>query len=420
MTDCSSDWDKRNHVVIIGAGAAGLMAAGSTENCRVTVLERNEKAGKKLYITGKGRCNVTNDCLPEDFLRNVVRNGKFLYSSIYGFTSADTRDMLAAWGVPTKTERGNRVFPESDKSSDVIRALYARAQANGVQFRWNERVEKIEKTANGFCVQSDCGEYACDCILIATGGRSYPSTGSTGDGYAFARSLGHTVTKTVPSLVPLKTKQDVSALAGVALKNVTVRIRAGNETFSEFGEMLFTHDGVSGPAVLRLSARATHMTMPVTLYIDMKPALDEETLDKRLLSDFSEFSQKQLKNALDKLLPKAMILPVLLQSGLPLEKKVSLITKEERQKLLHTCKNLCYDITGTQSFDTAIVTAGGIAVKEIDPKTMESKIAKGLYFAGEVIDTDAMTGGYNIQIALSTAYAAAKAMSREYEKEKCV
>ncbi len=397
-------------VVIIGAGAAGLMAAGSFANCRVTVLEHNEKAGKKLYISGKGRCNVTNDCPPEEFLQHVVRNPKFLFSAVYGFTPADTQALLRDCGVPTKTERGNRVFPVSDKASDVIRALLRRAEQNGAQIRYGEHAERVERTESGFCVHTSNGCFACDKLLIATGGKSYPATGSTGDGFRFARELGHTVVAPRPSLVPLVTVQDVSALAGLTLKNVSVRAEASGRSFARFGEMLFTHNGVSGPVVLGLSAYLCDVPMPARLVIDLKPALDAETLDKRLTSDFAENANKQLKNALDALLPKALILPVLLQSGLPLAKKVNVLSREERQKLGYALKNFTLDVVRTESFESAVVTAGGVDVREVHPKTMESKLVKNLYFAGEVLDIDALTGGYNIQLAFSTAYAAAKAM----------
>ena len=411
MTDCSSDWDKRNHVVIIGAGAAGLMAAGSTENCRVTVLERNEKAGKKLYITGKGRCNVTNDCLPADFLGSVVTNPKFLYSSVYGFTPADTKELLRAHGVETKMERGNRVFPVSDKASDVIKALYAHAQSSRTRFVFNERVKSVKHDDGKFTVTAQNEQYVCDKLLIASGGKSYPATGSTGDGYAFAKSLGHNIVSTRPSLVDMNTEQNVSSLAGLTLKNVCVKIEADGAKYSQFGEMLFTHSGVSGPTILRLSAYVNRYSPPLKLYIDLKPALDENTLDKRVTEDFASNANKQLKNSLDALLPKAIIDTVLAQSGLQTDKKVNIITVRERAQLVHTLKNLRFDITALGSFENAVVTAGGVDVKEIHPKTMESKLVKNLYFAGEVIDADALTGGYNIQIALSTGYAAAKAIN---------
>ncbi|MDE6397794.1 MAG: NAD(P)/FAD-dependent oxidoreductase [Clostridiales bacterium] len=397
-------------VVIIGAGAAGLMAAGSLADCRVVVLERNEKAGKKLYISGKGRCNVTNDCAPDEFMKHVVRNPKFLYSAINGFTPEDTQTLLRDWGVSTKTERGNRVFPVSDKASDVIRARVRRAEKNGADIRYNTRVMRVQKTDIGFLVQTDGETLVCEKLLIATGGKSYSATGSTGDGDAFARALGHSVVQPRPSLVPFVTEEDLSVLAGLTLKNVTVRMEAGNKTYSEFGELLFTHNGVSGPTVLRLSAYASDLPMPMRLYIDLKPALDNETLDKRITSDFVANANRQLKNALDMLLPKALILPVLRQSGLSLDKKVNVLTKGERQQLVHTVKNFSCRVTATEPLDNAIVTAGGVDVCEVNPKTMQSKICPNLYFAGEVLNVDALTGGFNIQIAFSTAQAAAKAM----------
>ena len=401
--------------IVIGAGAAGLMAAGSIACGRVLVLERNEKAGKKIYITGKGRCNVTNDCSPEEFLRHVVANPKFLYSAAYGFTSADTQALLQQWGVPTKTERGNRVFPVSDKASDVTRALLRRAQDGGATVRYNEHVRSVQAHADGFTVRTDENTYRCKRLLIATGGKSYPSTGSTGDGYTWAKALGHTVIEPRPSLVPLLLRQDVSDLAGLSLKNVNVCVTAGNHMICEFGEMLFMHDGISGPAVLRLSAYARDIPLPWRICIDCKPALDAETLDRRITSDFAAVANKQLKNALDRLLPKALIPYVLRQSGVDENKKVNAVTKAERLQLGHAVQHLAFDVTGTQSFESAVVTAGGVDVAQVDPKTMESKLVKNLYFAGEVLNVDALTGGFNLQIAFSTAHAAAKAINTENE-----
>ena len=408
-----SDSNKSKYTVaIVGAGAAGLMAAGSIRGCEVTVFDGNEKAGKKLYITGKGRCNVTNDCTPEDFFRSVVGNPKFLFSAINLFSPKDTVSLLEREGVKTKVERGNRVFPESDKSSDIIKALYLRAVRIGACFRWGEKVTSIEKVGEAFIVKTAENEYSFDKVLIATGGKSYPLTGSTGDGYALARTFGHAIVPVVPSLVPIKLKQDVSYLAGLTLKNVEVRVSIAGKTFSEFGEMLFTHEGVSGPTVLRLSAYINRMNVKgAKLHIDLKPALDSVALDKRITRDFEQNINKQLKNSLDDLLPKALIAPIIGASGIPADKKLNVISKAERAKLVNAVKNFEFDISGMDGFDGAIITAGGVAVSEISPKTMESKLVSGLYFAGEVIDVDALTGGYNIQIALSTAYAAAKAIS---------
>ncbi|WP_251612857.1 NAD(P)/FAD-dependent oxidoreductase [Pumilibacter muris] len=404
---------KKERVVIIGAGAAGLMAAGSIQYCDITVLDGNEKAGKKIYITGKGRCNVTNDCTPAEFFNSVVTNPKFLFSCIYGFTPQDTKELLDSFGVPTKTERGNRVFPVSDKSSDVIKALYGRAQKNGAKFRFNEKATCIERERGGFRVHTELGEYPCEKLLLATGGKSYPATGSTGDGYCFAKSLGHTIIEPKPSLVPLLIKQDVSPLAGLTLKNVSVTVKAQKKAFKQFGELLFTHRGVSGPTVLSLSAYIAKLSYPAELCIDLKPALDFETLDKRIVKDFSEASNKQLKNALGKLLPCAIIPYVIEQSKLSANRKVNEITKEERQAFVYAVKNLRFDVSGAEQFENAVVTSGGVSVKEIEPRTMESRIIKNLYFAGEVIDVDALTGGYNLQIAFATAHAAAKAISAE-------
>ena len=401
-------------VLIIGAGAAGLMAAGSVKNHTVTVLERNEKSGKKLYITGKGRCNVTNDCSVGDCVAHVVSNPKFLFSALHAFTPTDTRALLSEYGCETKVERGGRVFPVSDKASDVIKALYLRAEQNGATFCFNTRVQRIEKTEDGFCVRTETGDYACRTLLLATGGKSYPQTGSEGDGYAFAKALGHTVTPLRPSLVPLRLKESVSELAGVSLKNVSVTLSdERGKSLSRFGEMLFTHDGVSGPVVLWLSAHFASLTPPVRLSIDLKPALDAQTLDKRFVREAAENGVKTLKNMLCRLLPKALVLPVLAQSGVSPNKKGNELTKEERGSLGTAMKNLSFTVLGTHSFDEAVVTSGGVCVKELDPKTMRSKLVKNLYFAGELIDIDAVTGGFNIQLAFSTAQAAAKAISED-------
>lgn len=403
----------QRHLVIIGAGAAGLLAAGSVQNCRISVLDHNEKPGKKLYITGKGRCNVTNDCTVEEFLGHVVTNSKFLYSSVYGFTPQDLQATIEQNGVPLKTERGNRVFPVSDKSSDIIRALYARAQKNGAQFYFGRHVTHIERCDMGFKVHTEHQVYICDDLLIATGGKSYAATGSTGDGYKFAERFGHRIVSPVPSLVPMLTKQDVSALAGLTLKNVSVRLCTDKKEYAQFGELLYTHNGVSGPVILRLSAYARRHAMPMQMYIDFKPALDTETLDKRVFSDLIQFANKQLKHALEKLLPKAMILPVLQQCQIDADKKANILRKEERQSIVHALKNFRYDVTALGGFENAVITAGGVDVRDIDPKTMQSKIVPHLYFAGEILDVDALTGGFNLQIAFSTAQAAAKAISQQ-------
>ncbi len=397
-------------VVIIGAGAAGLMAAGSVLNKSILVLERNEKAGKKLYITGKGRCNVTNDCTPDEFLTHIVTNPRFLYSAINGFTPQDTVHLLNSCKVPTKTERGNRVFPVSDKASDVIKALYVRACDNGARFVFDSRVTCVKSSENGFTVITETGDYKCNYVIVATGGKSYPLTGSTGDGYEIAKDFGHALTDTRPSLTSFTLKENVFELSGLTLKNVTVKVTANGKEYSEFGEMLYTHNGVSGPTILRLSAYVNSAKMPVKMSVDLKPALDENTLDKRIVSDFAQFGNKQLKNSLDLLLPKSLIMPVIAQSGLNPEKKVNIISKEERLTLVSTLKNLTYTVAALGGFDNAVVTAGGVDVKYVNPKTMESKLVKNLYFAGEILDVDALTGGFNIQIALSTAFAAAKAI----------
>ena len=401
-------------VLIIGAGASGLLAAGSVKNHTVTVLERNEKSGKKLYITGKGRCNVTNDCSAADCVAHIVTNPKFLFSALHAFTPADTRALLSEYGCETKVERGGRVFPVSDKASDVIKALHRRAEENGATFCFNARVQSVDKTTDGFCVHTETDDYICRKLLLATGGKSYPATGSEGDGYAFARALGHTVTPLRPSLVPLRLKESVSALAGVSLKNICATLSdEKGKSLSRFGEMLFTHDGVSGPVILWLSAHYASFTPPLRLSIDLKPALDYETLDKRFVRETAENGVKTLKNLLCRLLPKALVLPVLTQSGVSPDKKGNELTKEERVGLGKAMKNLTFTVLGTHSFDEAVVTSGGVSVKEIDPKTMRSKLVENLYFAGELLDIDAVTGGFNIQLAFSTAQAAARAISEE-------
>lgn len=406
------DSNSNKHVIIIGAGAAGLMAAGSIRSSRITVFDGNEKAGKKIYITGKGRCNVTNNCSPRDFLDSVVRGSKFVYSSINGFTPNDTMQMLESNGVEVKTERGNRVFPSSDKSSDVIKALYNRALNNGAQIKFNERVNSVVKNGDTFTVETTYGKYACDSLIIATGGKSYPSTGSTGDGYEFAKVLGHKIIRPVPSLTSFVLKQDVSDLSGLTLKNVEVTAKSGGKTYYEFGELLFTHNGISGPTVLRLSALLNRASMPFEVSIDLKPALSDETLDKRILSDFSKNANKQLKNSLGELLPKSLIPVIIARSKIDGEEKINIITKAQRHSLLCAIKSLTYTVTSLGSFNEAVVTSGGVDCNEVNPKTMESKLVSGLYFAGEVLDIDALTGGFNLQLAFSTAYAAAKAISK--------
>ena len=400
-------------VLVVGAGAAGLMAAGSAaqSGADVTLAEKNEKSGKKLYITGKGRCNVTNACAPMEFLEKVVSGNKFLMSAINAFSPQDTIDFLQKNGLKTVIERGNRVFPASGKSSDVISALTAYALNSGAEILTCSCVESIGKLTDkeGFSAVVSGKEYEFDKVVIATGGVSYPSTGSTGDGYRFAEKFGHSVIKPKPSLVPLTVAENyVKRLEGLSLKNVGVSAYfQGRKIFDEQGEMLFTSNGVSGPLILSLSARISRMDQKaVGISVDLKPALTEEMLDNRLLRDFSEAINKQFKNALDGLLPKSLIPVIVELSGISPEQKVHQITKENRKNLVNLIKNLKFSVIGNGGFNQAVITSGGVSLKEINPKTMESKLVKGLYFAGEVLDLDALTGGYNIQIALSTGIAA--------------
>lgn len=391
-------------VAVIGAGPAGLISAGtaSENGNEVTLFERNEKPGKKLYITGKGRCNVTNLCLPREFLENVVSNPKFLYGSLFSFTPEDTIELLRRFGTEVKVERGNRVFPLSDKASDITKALVRYCESNGVQFNFSN-VTKISKCGDNFIVEHESGTESFDAVILACGGKSYPATGSNGDGYKLAQSFGHEIITPVPALVPLILKEDVKSLEGLSLKNVTATIRTKKKTHSQFGEMLFTAKGVSGPIVLSLSSFINRLTgEKLTISIDLKPALSIETLDERILRDFAKYKNKQFKNSLDDLLPKSLVPYIIIRSGIAPEKPVNSITKVERERLVGLIKNLSFEILDLGPIEAGIVTAGGVSVSEVNPKTMESKLVSGLYFAGEMLDVDALTGGYNIQIALST------------------
>lgn len=400
-------------VIVVGGGAAGMMAAfwAAKEGDDVILLEQNEKLGKKLFITGKGRCNVTNACGIEELLDHVVTNKEFLYSGFYSFSNEMVIELLEKLGCPMKIERGNRVFPLSDRSSDVIRALEQGLRQNGVEIRLNTKVKNILKD-NGCAagVRLAGGDTVkADKVIVATGGMSYPSTGSTGDGYRFARENGHHITELVPALVPLQTAGDIcSRLQGLSLRNIKAVLTAdGKKVYDEFGEMLFTHFGVSGPVILSASSHLKqYRGKKLELHIDWKPALSDEQLDHRILRDFQKVMNKEFKNSLDHLLPKKAI-PVMIElSGIPGHKKVNEITKEERRRLLSLMKDFTLTVTGARGFKEAIITQGGIDVKEIDPGTMESKKIKGLYFAGEVLDLDAVTGGFNLQIAWSTGNAA--------------
>ena len=405
-------------VIVIGGGAAGMMAAiaAAGQGAKVTLFEKNEKTGKKIFITGKGRCNLTNACDPETFFDNVISNPKFLYSAFYQMDNRMIMDFFEKTGCMLKEERGARIFPVSDHSSDVIAALNREMNRLHVNVRLHTAVKEIlwketeeGKRINGVRLDDGKAEYA-DSVIVSTGGKSYELTGSTGDGYRFAEKAGHTIKEIKPALVPFTVKEEwCKAMQGLSLKNVSVLIKAEKKKIYEgFGEMLFTHFGVSGPLILSASSSYVkkYRGNQVSLFIDLKPALTVEQLDKRLLRDFEENKNKQFKNSLEGLLPSKMI-PVMVElSGITPEKKVNEITREERNRLVLLLKNLELTVTGTRGFQEAIVTQGGVHVKEINPATMESKLVKGLYFAGEVLDLDALTGGFNLQIAWSTGYLA--------------
>ncbi|MDR3264030.1 MAG: NAD(P)/FAD-dependent oxidoreductase [Clostridiales bacterium] len=400
-------------LAVIGGGPAGVLAAASAAlngQNEVVLFEKNEKLLKKLYISGKGRCNVTNACGNEEFLSNVVRGGKFLFSALKGFSPYDTMRFFEDNGLNLKVERGNRVFPVSDKSSDVIKVLTRYAEQNGVKLLFNAAVTAVRAENGGFTVVSVRGTDFFDALIIATGGLSYPLTGSTGDGYAFAKSLGHTVTALKPALCAVGVRQDIKELEGLSLKNVTARAVSGDKTVDEqFGEMLFAAGSLSGPIILSLSSRINQTDgKNIKIIIDLKPALNEEVLDARILRDFKDCINKNFSNALSGLLPKSLIPYIINSVGISPLKKINEISREERKALVYALKNLTLDVTGLAPIESAIVTGGGISLSEINPKTMESKLVKGLYFAGEVLDIDALTGGFNIQIALSTGFAAGK------------
>lgn len=406
------------NVIITGGGPAGMMAAiiAARRGFKVTLVEKNEKLGKKLFITGKGRCNITNAGDTEDLFNSIVTNRKFMFSSFNGFSNYDTLGFFDELGLQIKIERGNRVFPESDHSSDVIGALNRELKRLSVDVRLNTEVKDIIVNggkATGVVVKCSGKESTiqADNVIVATGGNSYQSTGSTGDGYRFARKLGHSVTPILPALVPFNVAEDwESDLQGLSLKNVSIVVLDGKqEIYSDFGEMLFTHFGVSGPLILSASSFAARRIKehPLKLIIDLKPELSQEQLDERILRDFDEEKNKAFKNSLDKLLPKKMIPVIVRLSDIDGNKKVNEITKQERQRLVSLIKGLELTLTGLRGFNEAIITQGGINVREINPTTMESKLVKNLYFAGEVLDVDALTGGFNLQVAWSTGYAAA-------------
>lgn len=396
-------------VIVIGGGASGLMAAGisSFYGADVTIIEKNNRVGRKIMITGKGRCNITNNCDVQSFISNVPTNGKFLYSALNNFSPYDTINFFEERGLKLKTERGNRVFPVSDKAVDVVDTLKDYVDENGCKFVEDEALALIIKDSKIIGVKCKNDSYYADCVIVCCGGKSYPRTGSTGDGYTLAKQAGHTIVKIKPSLVPLESSNhDCKDMQGLSLKNIEIKIidtQTQKIIYKEFGEMLFTHFGVSGPVILSASSRLKDISEgKYVLSIDLKPALSDEQLEKRLQRDFDENHNKAISNSFSKLLPRKIIVPVLKRFGVPFDKKCNSITVEERRKLCDILKHFTIDIKSYRPIDEAIVTSGGVKTSEINPKTMESKLVKNLFFAGEVIDVDAYTGGFNLQIAWST------------------
>ena len=404
------DYIERASVIVVGGGAAGMMAAvtAARSGADVILFEKNDRLGKKLRITGKGRCNVTNDCDKNEFMQNVASNSKFLFASISRFSTADTKEFFEECGVSLKTERGKRVFPVSDKAQDIVSAMENACIESGVRIIKKKVDSLIIEDGKTMGVVACGGNYGANAVIVCTGGASYPRTGSTGDGYRFAKASGHKIIDIKPSLVPLVSKGKLCAhLQGLSLKNIAFKVinnENGKIVFEDFGEMMFTHFGLTGPVVLSASAHLSDIESgKYVACIDMKPALDFKTLDARILSDFNECINKDFINSLDALLPQKMIDAVVGLSGIDPRKKVNSITKEEREKLVSVIKNIEIPLIGFRSIDEAIITKGGVSVNEVSPKTMESKIVSGLYFAGEVLDLDAYTGGFNLQIAFSTA-----------------
>jgi len=400
----------RRRVIVVGAGAAGLMAAGKAaeRGLDVLALEKNDKPGRKLRISGKGRCNITNDTDIDGLIQNIPGNGSFLYSSFYTFSNEDIMQFFTDEGLELKVERGGRVFPVSDDAKEVVSVLVRHAMESGAEIRYRSPVSSIE-VSNGAVkgvTLKNAGTIECDSVILATGGVSYPGTGSTGDGYRMAQQLGHTVTPLKPSLVPLVSSEKwVRDLQGLTLKNISITLydRQRKKIYNDFGEMLFTHFGVSGPVILSASRHIMQYDYRnVFLSIDLKPALSPEMLDSRIQRDFEKYSRKQFRNSLDDLLPKKMIPVIVELSQIPADKPVNQITKAERRSLVSLLKGLTLEVCGSRPISEAIVTAGGVSTDEIDPATMESKLIKGLFFAGEVIDVDGYTGGFNLTIAFST------------------
>ena len=403
-----------DELIVVGGGAAGMMAAISAAEtgAAVRLLERNPKVGRKLYITGKGRCNVTNDCAWQDVLQNVPTNPRFLYSALAGFSPADARAFFEQYGCALKTERGNRVFPVSDRSQSVLDALVRFLHENHVQLLPRRVTELAAAGGRVTGVKTESGPIPADCVILATGGLSYPATGSTGDGYRLAAALGHTIVEPVGSLVPLVEKgHDCAKMQGLALKNIAVRLvnAKGKTVYEDFGELLFTHFGVSGPTVLSASA---HLKpgKSYSLVLDLKPALDEGKLDARFLRDLEAYANRSMENALADLFPHSMIPVLLRRAGIDPALRANSLTRQQRRALLEETKRFVIPISGTRPVEEAIITRGGVSTKEIDPRTMASKLVHGLYFAGELIDCDAYTGGFNLQIAWATAHAAAQVL----------
>lgn len=407
-----------NNILVVGGGASGMMSAitAAESGAGVTLLEKNDRLGLKLRITGKGRCNVTNNCSPEKLMENVPRNGKFLFGAFRGFTPSDAINFFEKLGAPLKTERGSRVFPVSDRAVDIADALSRRLRQLGVAVK-KARVLSISELDGRVCgVKTEAGELPCDAVIVCTGGMSYPKTGSNGEGYGMAAELGHTIVEPRPSLIALETDDEFCPrMQGLSLKNVTLSAynRDGRRIYEELGEMQFTHFGVSGPLALSASAHMRDFEDGgYTVKIDLKPGLDEKKLDARILRDFEKYSNRDYKNALDDLLSRLMIPVIVERSGIPEDTKVHSITRQQRQGLVSLLKGFPLNITGPRLIEEAIITSGGVSTREINPSTMESKLVKGLYFAGEIIDVDAYTGGFNLQIAWSTAVTAGKSAAK--------
>ena len=405
-------------ICVVGGGAAGMMAAGTAAlyGAEVTIFENTDRLGKKLAITGKGRCNVTNACTVQEFLENVTRNPRFLYAALNAFDTDSTVSFFENSGVKLKTERGKRVYPESDKAKDIVDAM--RNYASGCEVKYNKVTDITTNASGGFTVTAANKKYEFDSVILATGGKSYPLTGSDGSGYRLAMKLGHKVTELIPSLIPLESKSELCRqMQGLSLKNIAIKITDENKKviYTDFGEMMFAHFGVTGPVILSASAHLRNTDISkLTLSIDLKPALDEKTLDQRLISDFSQKSNKDFINSLGALLPSKMIEPFVRVCGVDGRKKVNSITKEERKRILDTLKGFEIPLYAFRPIEEAIITSGGIDVRDISPKDMQSKIVPGLYFAGEIIDVDAYTGGFNLQIAFSTGYLAGKCAAEQY------